>query len=252
LAIQYFLLKNGLKNGGNYSARVSWRDTTNRAELVENMMKLGAPGTVAEIMALLDYQDQAIISEIKKGNRVDNELTVYCSSIKGIFEREDSPFSPNAHNVQPTAGPGSKLRNALLGFTEVERLSNRNQNQSPYLKLYFNYATREENNVVTPGEPARLDGNRMQFDHNDLNQGIFFVRAYDSSTYRVSMVMEGGPRRIMFKTPNDLTPGEYYLTIRTKVDDDGNRLVGELRFQLTVPDPVETETQLTTTKPLAK
>jgi hypothetical protein len=45
----------------------------------------------------------------------------------------------------------------------------------------------------------------------------------------------------MFMTPADMAPGRYYLTVRTKVDDEGNRLVGELRFLLTVLDPTDPE-----------
>jgi hypothetical protein len=119
------------------------------------------------------------------------------------------------------------------------------------MKLYFDYATGVENKIVTPDKPARLEGERMQFDPQDDNQGIFFVSSDSSIIYRSTMVMEGGPRRIMFMTPADMAPGRYYLTVRTKVDDEGNRLVGELRFRLTVPDPAETEPQPTTTKLLS-
>jgi hypothetical protein len=242
MAIPYYVAENTLKNGSKYVGRTSWHGVHNREALIDIMIRLGASGTPAEIKALLEFEDRAIVTELMDGFHVDDGRTVYGTSIGGGFSRPDEAFNHNVHELRITTNPNATFRLALRGYDQLERIAKDSPNQAPHLNLYFDYAAGVENSVVTPNQPARLEGERLQFDAQDLNQGIFFVGSDASAAYRATMVMEGGARRIMFMTPADMPPGRYYLTVRTKVDEYGNRLVGELRFLLTVPDPAEPET----------
>ena len=72
----------------------------------------------------------------------------------------------------------------------------------------------KRNQLLTPGGMAMLHGFRLKFDPSQTEQGIFLI-ANDGSHHRVDIVGNNRPAKLIFMIPEDLTPGQYTLEVRT-------------------------------------
>jgi hypothetical protein len=236
MAIKYSLRANKMPNGsGPYHARVSFQNSVTIEEVIAKMIELGANGSAYELLVNHQKYGEAVAYFLQQGARVDTLTATYGVSVRGNFDHEDDLFSVERHEVGPTANPGSILTMAFKGWDRVQKMPR--QNNAPHLVTFFDYTTRKKNESLTPGEAGKLSGSRLAFDQADPNQGIFFVNASDSTTSRATMLLEASARHIQFKIPVELVPGSYYLQLHTKVDEHGNRRIGELPNVLTVSPP---------------
>jgi hypothetical protein len=222
-----------MNNGnGSYLAQVSFQTSVGMEEIIAKMIELGANGSPYDLLQNHRKYAEAVAYFLQHGARVDTLTATYGVSVRGTFDHEEDSFSLDRHSVNATTNTGPVLTKAFEGWAEVRKAPR--QNNAPHLVACMDYATRKKNEIITPGEAAKLSGNRLQFEQADPNQGIFFVNAADNGVTRVSLLLESGPRRIQFKIPAELTDGSYYLQVHTKVDEHGNRLIGELPYLLTV------------------
>jgi hypothetical protein len=200
--------------------------------LIDDMAEMGGITNRASIMAFMELQKRAIIKRLEEGDRVETGTGTYELKIKGSFEGAEDSFSPERHVLLLRTTPGAELGKLLTELKTPEKL--RPGDGLPILDSVYDYITKQKNDTLHIGEPALLRGQKLHFDETDPNLGIFFIHLETLEATRVKRFMEHGPIVLRFKVPATLTPGRYYLEVRTGLDDQGNMLMARLKYALTL------------------
>jgi hypothetical protein len=211
MPIYYSLHPNNLTGGGSYRAVVNFTGSLGREAVIEQMLKQGSTITRADILAVLENHDRAIIELVLAGFKVRTELVIYGAGIKGNFDGPDDTFSPACHQLRPRVSPGPHLRRAMR--REGRAVKQESGPTGPHLETYLDVNSGSHNGQVTRGGMAHLSGYRLKFNPADPNQGIFFVAADGSST-RVEVIGKNKPGEVTFLVPATLNPGSYTLMVQ--------------------------------------
>lgn len=119
----------------------------------------------------------------------------------------------------------------MAGDIEVEKIPVREREPAPV--HYYDHASEEQDEVITPNDGARLSGSLLKFDMEDEEQGIFFINVDDGEEIKADgTILRNKPGEILFNNP-ELPQGTYRLEVRSNLGSTKIR-TGTLSDELTV------------------
>jgi hypothetical protein len=134
--------------------------------------------------------------------------------------------------VKLRINPGIRLRETESRIA-VERTTGVRPQPVPI--HYDDLATETQDDLVSPGKTAKINGSLLKFDESDPQQGVFFVNiANGSSKHATGKFAKNKPGELIFSNPTDLVPGLYRLEVRTIITGTKGIRSGVLPYELTV------------------
>lgn len=202
-----------------FRALVQSVGTLTQDQMIERMMRRGSTVTAADASAVL--RDYFYVSEdlLLDGHRIKTPFGTLALTIRGRFDSETEAFNPDKHQVVLTLQTSAAFRRQIRDRVQVQR--RRANVPQPNVTSYWNLNNGDQNNTLTPGGGAHLFGELLNFDQDDLNQGIFIIPVSDGGVLngedepsRVEIVLHNSSRKLAFLVPPDLAAGEYVVEVR--------------------------------------
>jgi len=231
MKIKYYLIDNQMTEDPNdYRAQVAGYETVSEDEIFDYITRKGSAITTAEVMANYREIIEAHEHFLKQGYGINTEFIKVRPAIQGVFKDKEDVFDPARHQIKFRVKLG-KYYNEAAQNVKTEKVSP--VNNAPLPEELIDIKSGTVNEILTPDEPATLKGQRMKFDPEDADQGIFFIAADDTET-RVTKIISEKTSEIIFMVPAGLAAGNYTLEVR--VLPKGNKEVkkGMLTKKLTV------------------
>jgi hypothetical protein len=212
--MKYFLLENRMTpDPDDCVARVTQQETVTYDELIRMATRRGLTLTDTEMIGAINELTYTIIDVLNSGKAVDTPFVRYRPSIGGVFINKDDAFDALRHSIKINCLVGRDIKvysNKIL----LEKI--KYASSTPYIERIMDYSTQEENDTITPGGAAELDGELLKMDMSDPEQGVFFLN--NGSATRVQIVMKNLPSTIIFNIPNNIAAGQYQLEIRNRAN----------------------------------
>jgi ribulose bisphosphate carboxylase small subunit len=231
MKIKYYLIDNPMtEDPTDFRAQVTSYETVTENEIFEYITRKGSAITTAEVIA--NYREIIEAHEyfLKQGYGINTEFINARPTIQGVFKDKNDSFDSSRHKVRFKVTFGKYYNQTALDVKteKVEPVSN-----TPLVDELEDITSVTTNETITPGGVAVLKGSRLKFDQEDVNQGIFFIAA-DNTTTRVNKIITLKNSQIVFMIPDELIAGEYILEIR--ILPKGNKEVkkGQLKEKVTV------------------
>ena len=220
MQIPYFLVDNPLTpDPTDFRARLLLKGKKTRADILKRIMIKNSGLAESELKAVFDEEARAIAEFLEDGYSVDTGLVLIQPGVKGVFHSANEVFTPGKHELKINTRPLSALKEVLNRISLVKIVGVVNV---PVITIIEDLKSQTKNDTMTPGKLAKIYGDKMKFDAEDAEQGIFFVKEDETET-RVDEYGEIGNKKIIFNIPQGLAKGKYTLVIIGKTS------AGELR-----------------------
>ncbi|MGQ1891510.1 DNA-binding domain-containing protein [Thermophagus sp. OGC60D27] len=232
MAFLYRLIKNPLKNSNeNYIAVIHGNRTITEKELMDHMVNQGSTITMADVKAVLEALQKAIIFFLREGVNIKTRLFNFRLSIRGTFDSEEDYFTPSRHQLYVVCSPSKHLKEALSIVTP-KRLNT--LPMTPIIRRITDLHTNTINKLITANNVILVEGSRLKIDPNDPEQGIFFIDQ-NKNEIRPQKIHTNTPSRLLLSLPEDMH-GPVEVEIRVPAFKD--RHIKTFRF----PYPLNVET----------
>ena len=226
--MKYFLYSNHLTQDPNDCvARVTQLDNVSYDDVIKLTTRRGLSLTDTELISAVNEIDYTIMDVLSSGRGVDTPFARYRPSISGLFSSKDDFFDPTRHAIKINCLVGRDIK---VNANEILLEKVKYTASSPFIERILDYSTQEENDTITPGGAAEIDGELLKIDLADPLQGLFFVR--NGNTTKVQVIFRNLPSELIFNIPATLTVGEYQLEIRNKTNKNDVLLKNHLLSSL--------------------
>jgi hypothetical protein len=231
-SINYTVVPLSFNSNGTprYRAQVQRKGTVYQDDIINRMIK-GTTLTRPDALAMSDALITAYIEFLLDGFWINTPLVNCKLSIRGGFDSAADSYLVGRNLTVATFSPGSAMRTIgdLVSVTKDEHVK-----LSPNPIQLLDPNNLETENVLTPGQTGTLSGRRMAFDPTDPEQGVFLIAA-DESKIRIELYAKISPAEVIFVVPSGLTPAEYELEVRARVNDEPKIRRGLLDQLVAVP-----------------
>ncbi len=209
--IKYYLLDNQLTpDPTDFRAVVVDQPVRTEKDIVKMILHRNVGLSESQILSVLKEERAAIDLFLEDGDCVSTDLFTIKPKVKGVFYSKTEGFDRSNHQIRLKVRPSSSLSKitARIAVERVEEVK-----PSPLLSVFVDYATGEQNEIATPGQMARIYGERLKYDTEDPAQGIFFVNEQGEEA-KVTTVGDNLPKSLAFNVPM-LPQGSYRLLVRS-------------------------------------
>jgi hypothetical protein len=220
--VKYLLQPNGLiKNEPDqYRAIVVFDETLELEDVIDTMEFRSSSFTKADMLGVIDDYHRTLRRLICDGNKVNTGLIVMELTIKGNFDGRDASFDgKNGNAIKLNIRPVSEFETELQQKAQLKKLPS--TEPTPIIDFYRNLDKNgESNTTLTPTHMSRLKGYKLKFDESDPRQGVFLLPQAvdgilsDPNPIRVEHYSRITRSEIIFRVPDDLSPGDYKLEVR--------------------------------------
>lgn len=233
MPLKYWLSKSAvMSDPDSYRAATKSNELFTLEDVVNIMIRQGSPMTKGEVLNGFEEMTRTIIEILERGNGVITPLFTITPSIAGIFTHNKDSFDPARHKVRFRVKPGESLRD-ISAKVEVEKI--KVVSRSSIVNGLYDYISKTENEVITPGGNGRIVGEYLKFEEADVAQGVFFEKKSTGELVRVSTeFMRNMPGELLFVIPDTLTAGTYRVEVRTILPQGKSVQKGVLKVDLTV------------------
>lgn len=213
MSIKFSLVNNPLTpDPRNCRAQVVSSGPVTLSEAIDLAVKRGRRISRTDFLLVSGVLFEVLTDLVAEGHTVITPLSRVRPSIKGAFDGEEAAFDAKKHDLGASHTSGALLLEKLAK-AKVEKV--RARSTLPHLSTYTDRESQTVNTEISPGGMAILAGERLKFDTNDPEQGVFFVDAGGTET-RASGFMDGTAKHVIFCVPSGLPGGEYKLILRTR------------------------------------
>ena len=216
--IKYKLIPNTFtKDNKSYRAAVEAYKSLTLEDIIQEMEFRHSSLTTADMVALFEDFSRTIIKRIIEGDRINTDLFQLSLSIKGTFTDQDDQFDASRHKVRVCINASRAFQDTVAQSVRVEKQPG--ALPLPKLEWFFNLEGSAPNSELSPTHMARIKGERLAFDQNDPQQGVFIVPVNSGSpssngAIRVEHVSVATRGQLIFRVPDNLPPGFYRLEVR--------------------------------------
>lgn len=236
MPIKYALFENNVTADPNdYMAIIQLTESANGDDLVQDIIDQGSTVNKPDILAVTAALKLACQRRIEQGQRVNYfGMMDFFPRIKGVFDGPTDSFDPARHHVDVGANPGSELRSAVRASAHVEKVES--VKPSPNIIEYRDIGSETTNDQLTPGQIGQISGNRLKFDAEASDEGIYFISSSDSVKIKATSIQRNKPSQLVFLVPN-LTDGLYHLEVWARMGSGSasrELRIGRLDATLTV------------------
>jgi hypothetical protein len=213
MALPYYLVDNPLTPDPNdFRGELELQGCKNLKDIVDRILKNNVGISESELLAVLDQEQKAIKEFLENGYKVDTGLLTIRPTIKGVFHTATEVFTKGKHELKVRISPKSTLKAVVDKLNLVKVVGSK---ATPVVVAFDDMISKTRNSTVTPGKTAKIFGDKLKFDGEDNEQGIFFINNKGAAT-RVAEYVETGNKKLIFNIPQALPKGSYTLEVRTK------------------------------------
>ncbi|WP_309384088.1 DNA-binding domain-containing protein [Cerasicoccus frondis] len=228
--MKYALFPNALANEGNqYRAITQISGSKDLEAVVDRMILLGSTITEADIRAVLVEAIRAVESLLIDGNRVNmGGLVQLWPGITGSFNGKNDAYDASRHQLSLNATAGRRLLKTLRDKVAPERVDG-----IPPAPLVFDFiddGSGTINEQLTPGDIGSIVGNRLKFNPDAPDEGLFFIDVDEGTETRLANIKQNHPKELIFRVPPDL-PGDhnYRIEVRARMPRSESLRTGVLQ-----------------------
>jgi hypothetical protein len=230
MSLEYALVLNLLTPApDDYRAVVPDASVKTVDELVDDVLASGTTITKADMLAVLEGFETAVVRHLTTGGRVTTPLFNAGPSIRGVFEGKEDRFDPSRHTISLNLSPGLRLRK-VPSEIKVEKVTT--EAFHPVLDRFEDAVSGEANSLITPGGGGTLLGSNLKIRDDNAAAGIFFINASNEET-KAGPLLENRPGKLIFLIP-ELPAGSYTLEVRTTSPNSDKLRSRQLEADLTV------------------
>lgn len=204
--------------------------TANLEDLIDDMTSRGSTVTRAEVLSIWAEFELAVKARLSRGENISTPLFYISQDIQGEFLSEDDSFEPSRNSVVFNIATTDDLKKvaATIQTQKVAAVK-----PMPIIKNYTDHFT-GSNATITPGNTARITGQRLKIDAADATQGVFIIASNGSGETKVTNFLDNQPSTLTFSLPVGLPSGTYELEVRVKINKSKELRVANLSQTLTV------------------
>jgi hypothetical protein len=226
--MKYFLYSPGItSNPNDFVAKVTQQEMISYNELIKMATRRGLTLTDTELISAINELLYTINDVLSSGKAIDTPFARFKPAIGGVFKGKDDVYDPSRHFIRINCLAGKDI-NIDINKIVVEKI--KHESDTPYIESIVDYSSLEENNMITSGGAAEINGELLKINLEDTLQGLFFKR--NGSTVKVETFFRNLPSELIFNIPSTLTSGEYQLEIRNKNSKKDNTIRNYLFPQL--------------------
>jgi hypothetical protein len=212
MPINYYLRENKLtQEEGDYMANVRSSRQVDLEDVIKRMGERGSTVTKADILSVMEDFEGALESLLAEGANVTTPFANFSTSIRGVFDGATDSFDPSRHQITLIVHPGKNVRAYFK--QNVSPQKEEKADKGPNLIDFVDNNSGEHNSILTPGGLGTLIGNRLSYDPEDQNQGVFFI-AEDGAETQVAIIGQNKPSMLVFIIPETLSSGDYFIELR--------------------------------------
>ncbi len=223
--LKYSLRENTLTTDENdFMANVTDSRSYSMNEVIDHMEQRGSSLTRFDMTGSLDLFSEVIVTLLLQGASINTPLFNISWSIKGVFQGGNDHFDPARHTLQCNIHPGVLLKDIAnrMKLEKVNAMEN-----LPHITAIIYALTKTAQTTFAAGDTIEITGSKLKFDHTDPEQGIFLV-SEETAEIPCPSVIENKPSRIITSIPDDVSSGNYFLEVRTKLDA-GQKLLKHIK-----------------------
>ena len=183
------------------------------SDLVQMIIDEGSTLNRADVEGSISSFFEKCAKVVSQGGNLNLPILNTSLSISGVFVNADDVFDPKRHSLKLNANAGSLLKNALK---KVKLTKIAPKNNAPNIVSVTDKITGAVDGDIKAGSVVKLSGNRLKFEENDAEQGVFFVQ--DGVAKRQTTVLDNKPASVVVIVPSDLVAGEVKLELRSKLN----------------------------------
>lgn len=217
MALHVTLVEDTIRKDGTLVPRIVEREKVAFETILEFMTNNTAL-RIQDMRAAFERFAEALRFYLRDGKRAYTPLGTFAL---GIHRSKHANGTRESHleneGIHILFNPEPDLLDALQKSCDIE-LEESAGPKLPFIDYAVNLENREAPvNSAAAGEMIGLRGSRLKFDHEDPEQGVFFVTA-EGEAARCEVVTREGSRLVDCKVPT-LAAGEYRLQVRTRPTD---------------------------------
>jgi hypothetical protein len=205
-----------------YHAVIEHTETLTRDDIFNEMEWHGSTLTKTDMLACFESHDRAIVRALLLGKGVVTDMVHYKLTAKGVFNEDGEPVNGSEGPIIcASVSLGPLLRNEVNNNTvKVERKPA--SKPRPQLDHYINLHNGDPNTILSPTHMARLKGDKLRFDPEDPEQGLFLVPQVngsplaDTTPIRVEDIARLTDKEIIFRVPDAVPAGTYKIEVRRR------------------------------------
>jgi hypothetical protein len=235
MSIDYALYQNKLTEETDlYAAKVLITTSADLETIADRIVEQGSTVTRTDVIAVLEGAVIACENLLLEGARVNfGGLFDAFPKIKGKFNGITDHYDPSRHQVDVGAAPGSRVRKTVRENAAVSKLET--ILPRPLVLEYVDLGTGETNNHITAGNIGTINGNRLAFDPNADDEGIYLVGEAGADTVKVTEIQKNKPSELVFMVPA-LAERTYWLQVRRRFTPEGDLRTGQLDTILSITE----------------
>lgn len=235
MAIRYALIQNKAIVGENrLVARVYSSGTLDEEEMIRRCSAQGTTVSESDTRAVFAKLKRELVQALADGYNVNIGPCTFSVHVKGTFEGYGDRFDSNRHKIVIRSRSAKWLQKDVVNKTRVHKIAP--HELRPNLISFLDIVTGQRDSIMTPGGIGRIDGNRLKFDPDDPDQGLYILTE-DRRVLRVEVIADNRPHKLIFLIPS-LPTGTYRLAVRAAIHGGARLETGFLSDALTVADAV--------------
>jgi hypothetical protein len=213
-------------------AQVYSAGTLDEEEFIRRSSAAGTMVSESDTRAVFANSKRLVVEALADGFNVSTGLGTFSVRVKGVFLGYEDRFDASRHEIAIDFRPARWLVKDLQQRARTHKIPP--HEMQPNLNSFLDVVTGQRNAIMTPGGIGHISGNRLKFDPDDPEQGLYIL-GENRGVLRVRVIAENRPHKILFLIP-PLPSGSYRLAVRAVVHGSASLETGFLADALAVTD----------------
>ncbi len=160
------------------------------------------------------------------------DLASFYARVGGKFDGPTDQFNPaSGHTLDVGATAGARIKQTVQ--SQASTTKETAALPQPNLLQFEDFTSTQTNSGATSDGVASLQGDNLQVDPAQSDEGIFFIEQGTGIETQVTIVAQNFPKTLLFQVPTLTLGSVYTLTVRNRQSDGGPLRSGNLPVTLT-------------------
>jgi hypothetical protein len=232
MKINYVLHPNTITPDQNvWKANVVNKTVFNIDDVVKQITGEGSILKLTECNAVINAFLSKIGTNLADGIFFQSDYFSVSTEISGVFAEETDKFDVNRHLIYPNLNAGKPWKESLA-IAKLEKVTTDENKPKP--ESFVDMKSKTNDQTLTPGGMAELQGEMLKIDETADDEGIFIVSGNGGGETKVAYLHQNYPKCLQFEVPEILKQGSYKVEVRNRAHKGKTIRVGILEFTLNV------------------